>query len=213
MTKTPPARTDELAAFVTSKVMNLQSQYMQGVSSAGGALAVLRRAIGSSPGADPMVWGHVLDGFPPALQGRSDEPSHAEWAAHAALTLFALHQQSQREPMHRSGVSFGRATRELGLKVGNEDAVLRRFHALSTASSIEEMMHHARGLITQFRSSRVPLDYGRLASDLAKFRNPRLAGGVRLAWGRDYYRVRPDDEAASEQATGQSKPGASEQLT
>lgn len=195
--------TGTLSAYVARKVTRLQELYLAGVPSASASLARLRRAVHRAPGDDPAVWAEIFEGFPTALLGRGDTPSRFEKAAHAALTLYAIHQQSQSRPMHRTGIGIGAATRTLGAQSNSEQAVLRRFQMLGTATSFEETLHHARGLITQFRAAGIALDYGRLATDLADIQNEPRARRVRLAWGRDYYRTtgRNPDEATPTDTT------------
>jgi CRISPR system Cascade subunit CasB len=140
------------------------------------------------------------------LLGGDTEPSTAEHAIHAALTLYALHQQSKSAQMHQSGVSLGQAVRRLGQAQASEEATLRRFHALGTASSFEELVYHLRGLVTQLRGATppIPLDYGQLAVDLRQLQAATRAPAVRLRWGRDYHR-RPTSEktTTSEQTSDQ----------
>ena len=181
----------QLTQHVTAHVIRLQQGYLADRPGAVASLARLRRAVSAEPGDDPAVWFDIFDGFPQRLLGHGDTASAAERAAHAAVTIFAVHQQSRMEPMHRHGVSLGTAVRALGRENANEDAVLRRFHALGTASSLSETLHHLRGLVTQLRGAAIGLDYGRLARDLWRLQNPRTAPGVRLEWGRAYYRSQP----------------------
>jgi len=175
---------------VDHRVRDLQGRYRRNESSGVSDLAALRRASTSSPGSDPRVWELTLAGLDvPA--GTSDEPTDEERAAHAALTLYAIHQQSQTASMHRAGYGVGRSVRALVLPDrSNEKAVRRRFEALGTASTFAELMEHARGLVRQLRSADVPLDYGRFADDLVALQDPAVAAGVRLRWGREYHRTR-----------------------
>lgn len=181
----------QLTQHVATQVIRLQQGYLTDRPGAVASLARLRRAVTAEPGDDPSVWSEVFDGFPDGLLGRGDTPSAAERAAHAAITIFAIHQQSRVGAMHRHGTSLGTAVQALGRENANEDAVLRRFHALGTASSLPETLHHLRGLVTQLRGAAIGLDYGRLARDLWRLQNPRTAPGVRLEWGRAYYRSQP----------------------
>lgn len=71
-------------------------------------LAKLRRGVGHTPGDLPELWGSFLLGMPEDFQGRSG-PSHAEWAVYLALTLYAVHQQGNDQPMNRPGNTLGRA--------------------------------------------------------------------------------------------------------
>jgi CRISPR system Cascade subunit CasB len=203
-----PASTDRfglLREFVAVRVSALQSAYLRGESGATGSLAILRRALGTDPGADPLVWQYTL-GLPDALAGHDDDASPAERAVHYAITLFALHQQSQGAGMHRRGQSMGSSARQLGKATGNEDAVHRRFTALGTASSLAEASIHARGLISQFRASKIPLDYGLLSVDFFKLQDPRLADSVRLVWGRDYYRLSRVERGSLEDEGAEQSP-------
>jgi CRISPR system Cascade subunit CasB len=186
-----PRPRSPLRDVVDARVRNLQLRYRENMSSGVSDLAALRRAVNMSPGADPRVWELTLAGVDvPSSTG--DEPTAAERAAHAALTLYAVHQQSQVKPMHVGGRGLGGAVRTLGRQV-NEAAVRRRFEALGTAATFPELMTHARGLVTQLRSAGIPLDYGQLAEDLVGLQTPSTAARVRLRWGRDYHRVRPAD--------------------
>ena len=200
--------------FVAKRVRILQSSYLRGESGAIASLARLRRAVGGEPGANPVVWEETL-GLPSQFVGHSDDPSRAERAVHYALTLYATHQQSQGQPMHRGGYGFGRTARLLGRSgKASEQAVLRRFQALGTATSLAEAATHARGLVTQFRGAGIPLDYGQLAVDFVRFQDPQQIASVRLTWGRDYYRayrdtdINPDSAAESE--TDSSEPSQGE---
>jgi len=194
-TSPPPtlSRDELLEQHVIDKVAVLQQGYLAGRSGAMASLARLRRAVNATPGSDPSIWHDTLEDIPSALLGHSDAPSLYEMSVHATLTLYAVHQQSRRESMHRRGYPMGRSVRLLAKRITKDDLrsdhpVMRRFHALGTATSLPETLHHLRGIITQLRSENIPLDYGRLAVDLRRLQDPRLAGGVRLQWSRDYHR-------------------------
>ncbi len=191
-------RADRVEAYVSARVGGLQARYQANASAAVGDLARLRRGVGAPIGSDLELLGLALADSETSLfdgtRRLPDEPTAEEHAAYAAVTLFALHQQSRRDAsMHRTGYSFGRSARLLGKRV-DRDSVSRRFTALGTATTWDEAVQHARGLIQQFRQQRVPLDYGRFARDLFDLRAGR-GDRVRMAWGRDFYRVKhPDDD-------------------
>ncbi|MCB9440930.1 MAG: type I-E CRISPR-associated protein Cse2/CasB [Mycolicibacterium sp.] len=162
-------------------------------------LARLRRGINAEPGSVPEIWSDTIGALPEDLWGRGDNPSRYEQAAHTAITLFSLHLQSARAAVHRPGISLGSAARQLasartGVRGQHDPAIFKRFQALATASSREELNHHLRSLITLMRGEGVQLDYGLLAADLAGMQTPRQADRIRLRWGRDYHRVSQDDE-------------------
>lgn len=187
---------ERLADHVARRAEDLQARYRHDVADAVAALSILRRGVSKPLGADPRLIGLTLAGlYEQPGQLPDDRPTEAELAAYAALTLFALHQQSHRDAaMHRLGYSLGRSARLLGRRLGSDAAARRRFTALATATSWDETMHHARGLIQQFRAHSIPLDYAQFSRDLYSLQFPNAADRVRLSWGRDFYRERdPDD--------------------
>ena len=190
-----------LEEYVWDKVGKLQGKYIAGSSSAVASLARLRRAVSAEPGSDPFVWQETLEGLPKQFVGDDQTVSLEERAVHAAMTLFAVHQQSKIDKMHKPRISFGAAASKLAYATGMEGkqnpAVLRRFQALGTATSLTESVTNARGLIGQFRSAGISLDYGRLAVDLARLQDSRSADTVRLEWGRAYY-FKPDARGSEE---------------
>lgn len=98
-------------------------------------LAKLRRGVGHRPGELPELWGSFLLGMPEGFQGNNG-PTAAEWAVYLALTLYAVHQQGNDQPMNRPHSTLGRAVRQLAERNTSagqdwtEASVLRRFNAL-----------------------------------------------------------------------------------
>lgn len=163
------------------------------------ALAKLRRGAGKSIIESTESWEFVLDGIPEDLQGRDGpqgfEPSDAEIAIHTALTLFAVHQQGNSSPVSLKGTSFAGAMRELALsRDSNPDGIKRRFDAIITASGIDELAHHARGVVQLMGSDgQRAFDYPQFARDLYLLQNPDWRGGVILRWGQDFYSGSKDE--------------------
>lgn len=153
-------------------------------------LAELRRGAGKEPGSVPGMWPialPLLDGLFPSFV----QPSLAERAVHHTLVLYATHRQGKNESVFTPDVSMGAAARRLADSgLFSEEAVRRRFNYAATAQSLEELANHARGLVTQFRTAGIGIDYGLLAADLFIFGLPESTGksSVRRQWGRDYYR-------------------------
>ena len=58
-------------------------------------LAKMRKGVGKVPGADPELWGILFEDLPEGLTGRGNTPGRTELALYAALTLYAIHQQSR----------------------------------------------------------------------------------------------------------------------
>lgn len=192
-----PSITERLRAHVGRRAARLQDRYHANSSVAVADLALLRRGIAQKPGSDLRLVELTIAGLYPLEERLPDAPTAAEHAAYTALTLFALHQQSKRSTsMHNTDYPFGRSARILGRRTNARDAVRARFNAVATATSWEETVHHARGLISQFRAADVPLDYAQFAVDLLRLQSPASAERVRLTWGRDFYRVDTDDDAS-----------------
>jgi CRISPR system Cascade subunit CasB len=155
----------------------------------GAELAALRRGAGREPGSVPQMWPFYTH---LTADGRMSSVLRAE---HVALTLYALHQQSRTQPMHREQVGVGTAM--LALRRSDRfsaDAVDRRFAAAATATSLTEVAVHLRGLVTQLRVIGQSLDYSRLVQDLRGWQDPERRGDVRRRWGSQYF-ARPNDTA------------------
>lgn len=198
----PKTPVERLRYLVARRATGLQTAYRRDDSSAVAHLALLRRGVGQRPGQDLRLVPLTIAGLHDNAPALPDKPTDEEYAAFTALTLFAVHQQSHRDgSMHRAGYSFGRSARLLGRRSGSRDAVRARFTAIGTASTWDETVHHARGLIQQLRAFSIPLDYGRFAGDLYFLRKASTAERVRLAWGRDFYRVHhPEDDDETDSA-------------
>jgi len=191
-----------IGVFVARRARFLQETRSRSATAA--MLAHLRANVGREPGADARVWSLTVDGVPG--EPRGDGPTPEERAAHVALTLYAVHQQSRPIGMHQPGVGLGRAVARLDHARGGGDAehvspVRRRFDAIVTSDDIAEVVHHLRGLVTQLRSDGIGLDYGMLADDLDQLQRRGGADAVRRRWARQLYRLEPDAGAATDVAS------------
>lgn len=147
----------------------------------GADLAALRRGLGRQPGDVPAMWRFYR------TLSRDGQIGPELYAEHAALALFATHQQSRAEPMHRTGIGLGDAmlaARRSGKY--SPEAIDRRFAAAATSDSPGELVGHLRGLVTQLRAERQPLDYTRLMRDLIRWQGSG-ARDVRRRWGSQYF--------------------------
>jgi CRISPR system Cascade subunit CasB len=190
---------------------------------AGADLAALRRGIGRSPGSVPAMW-------PFYTQINPDGRATARYAAeHAALTLFAVHQQSQAACMHRNGVGLGTAVLRLrqhdqpraagpasatgpaAPDWSKEHPVDRRFNSAATASDLIELVLHLRGLVTQLRDIAQPLDYTMLFDDLRVWDAPEGAARTRRRWGMQYF-TRSGPKPNEDPTTDSAQPTDEESL-
>jgi CRISPR system Cascade subunit CasB len=193
--KTRGRRRQKLGEHVARTVSGLQERLLRDVPQpeAISALARLRRVIGRAPGSDYTLERYLE--LPEELLGHRSpddaEATDAEHAAHDAVTLYALHQQSRRERMHATGRGLGRAVADLVRATSGPDGVRRRFAALGTASTYAESIYHLRGLVTMLREHQIALDYGLLADDLQTLRRPDGRQRIQATWGREFFRSRP----------------------
>lgn len=192
-----------ICAFVHGRICSIQNDYLSVERKARGArkLATLSHALLMPIGSNADAWSLEFEGLPAELVGKGAEPSWAETAVHATLTLYAVHQQGKTKPMHAPGVehSFGAAVRRLVHRDKERYSNLekgempRKFRAFITADSMEETLHHARQLVQQLRADGIPVDYARFAAQLYTLQNPYAADRVRLAWGREYSRMSKEE--------------------
>ena len=110
--------------------------------------------------------------------------------------------QSPKIALNFSRVALRQAIRKLidaGSRDDQDSPVMRRFHALGTASTFAEIAYHARGLIQLMRAKDIPLDYGMLAQDFADLLVTSRQNSVRLRWARQLYKVnRPEEKQEKE---------------
>lgn len=200
------------ARSVERRVIALQKGVLQSESWAVSTLAKLRRAAGALPGQDFESWGIVAETISDELGHGTAATSRRENAAHLALTLYATHQQSRDQGMHRTGPSLGTAVRLLAATQGGDTGesrppVLRRFQALGTAEGLPEIAHHARAIVAQLRSESIALDYGLLAQHLIRVQDPFQVSRVRLAWGRDFHRTSRTSDLSSGEPSAHTTEG------
>lgn len=181
------------ANYVASRITVLQKGYLCGNPQASRGLAQLRRAVGRGPGATPEVWSLEFESLPEPLVGKGPAPSRGEWSVHVALTLYALHQQSQSGPMCVSGAEhgFGSAVRQLVIaRHGRDDSdkaeMPHRFAAMVTSQSMGELAHYARQIVEQLRREGIPVDYPRFARELYLFQSDDTKNRACLAWARGF---------------------------
>ncbi|MGO1543348.1 MAG: type I-E CRISPR-associated protein Cse2/CasB [Gulosibacter sp.] len=188
-------------SYMVKRLHRLQQTYLQRTATAKADLATLRSIDPTKDDRLVMAWEASFDDAPVELVGRGDAPTKAERVVVSGLHLYAVHQQSLAVPMHELGRGLGTAIRALANPSDSESRekpVMRRYHALSTATEYSEIMHHLRGLVSQFRSSKIPLDYAKLTTDLYFLLNPETRTRVRLAWARDLARKsKAEDEPAA----------------
>ncbi len=166
-------------------------------------LAAFRSGLGQPAMSVPAMWPFYSSPTNDAL-ARKGKVSTEQAAEHAALALFGLHQQSQRELMHRPGVGLGTAALRLRRHGKFSDqAVDARVNALATTTSVNALLQRLRGLVTQLRTVGQPLDYDRLVDDIRRWHHADGRQRVRRRWALEYRSwERPDAPPTTPAGTG-----------
>lgn len=164
----------------------------------GEELADLRSGLGQPAGSVIALW--------PYYATETDGELTPELVAeHGALTLYGLHQQSQKRPMHKKGVNPGAALRRLRDSEKFLDSALdRRVEAAATTTSVPALLYRLRGLVTQLRGQAIPLDYDQLVRDLRQWPQAERRQLVRRRWALAYY-TRGEQNGADQSTADQSK--------
>lgn len=163
-------------------------------SSTKATLANLRNSIGKPLSESLAIWPLMFENLPEEFLSQSQLLSKKEIAIITALQLYALYRQGKKTPIFQEpkearsqniGCSFS------VLRTGdNAVSTDRRFNALVTAATYDELSHHLRQMINLLKaktSGEAEIDFGKLAQDLYLF----LIGKdekIRLNWARSYYR-------------------------
>ena len=187
MTKTKETKADQVYKYTSSKLKMLWEDSDTGYGK--GMLATLRRGIGRKPGDLPELWGILFDRIPPELLGKKS----AEWAVYTALTLYAMHQQSNDQCMNVKNVSLGMAMAQFAeTDEDKQRRIIQSLHLVATARSPYDLAYHFRSVIQILKSKPVGLDYSILAKELYIMIYNMASGNdfaaVAIRWGRDFYR-------------------------
>lgn len=185
----------------TSWILN-DLEMRRDTSSGKAILAKLRNSAGGSLNSSFQVWPVVLDKLPLEFLGTGANPTAEEQSILVTLQLYALHQQGKGETVLLK--SHEGKWNNLGQSLSilrtseNQVAVDRRFNALITSSTFEELTHHLRQIIKLLKArSSSAVDYAKLSEDLYWF----LRGyqdRVRLNWARAYYSTTKKGESENE---------------
>lgn len=135
----------------------------------------------------------VFENVPEEFLGIGENFTYQEKSIITAIQLYAMHQQAISESVILK--SNGEKWRNIGYSLsylrneGDSKAVERRFNAMVTSSTFDELSHHLRQMIKIMKSKskgQIKVDYAKLAEDLYFF----LLGnqnGIKLNWSRAFY--------------------------
>lgn len=208
----PPTVRSRVAELTTARITVWQEGYLSDRSKDVAALARLRRGAGRDAADVPDLWSLVDTS---ALHARTDalrplgeqELVRAEDAVYAALTLWALHQQSRGARMHRPSrqgrppTGLGAAVRRLMPAGGIDEAVRKRLVRAGTAPDLITLAQRLRDIVVLLRRADVPLDYGLLAGQLYAWQWSGGPSAVRREWGRSFYSWQPTEQPTDNSTT------------
>lgn len=202
----------ELARYVSKKIYGIQREYVtdNGSSPRGRAtLARLRRDLDGTAPAWMLIGDELFTGWPEDL-GQPDEDSPELIAAKFALELYAVHQQSKKEPVAQSvesaqsyRMTFGRACRRIEPDREKAKGILRHLRTVEKAPDFPGIVHGIRSLIVLMRKVDgrvVQIDYRDLVKDLYFLQFPDTRSSVFQRWGRDYFssNVKPEEQTTGD---------------
>lgn len=175
---------------VTAKILHVIASDLH-VSSTKAHLADLRQSVNKDVHLATGVFPLIFSNIPAEYLGRSGALTDAERAIILALQLYALHQQGKEQNVNAQADA---KERDLGASLNSlrfaddSQAIDRRFNAMITATSFNELANHLRHLIKLLMSkTETKVNYAQLAQDLFWFQKGQ-ASGIRLKWSRSYYR-------------------------
>lgn len=203
------SRGRQLGDIVVQRVLRLHRTKADAKesSAAKGLLAVLRRSVYADHGTIPELW--EVTAVPEELQPHvlDDAPTRAEASIHAALCLYARHEQGKSVCMHNKDVPFAMAVYKLAHPTKDKEVagVRARLNAAATAVSFQEFVRHIASLVSMMRGAGIGFNYGELTRDLYEFHCLEGRDVVRLRWARSYHAPSRSQESDS---TTQDRQGA-----
>ncbi len=192
-----PLRTSDQ---VRNRVLRVAGHLLAGQSPyARAGRAQLRSALGKEVGLVPAIWQFTVDVGPST---RDDtEPTRGELAVHMALALWAVHQGSHLDPVHRRSETGDRSIAAAARRLADNDKfaksgkelhetpIYARLSALVRATTFDSLVTQARGIVNLLSSANDPMDYGQFAVDLFQWQDLRYRSAVIRRWGRDFERT------------------------
>lgn len=183
----------------TSRLVHKLSSNLN-LSATKAKLANLRNAGARSKRANIEAWSFIFEEMDEDFLGKSAKLTHAEKAILSTLEIYAIHQQGQSESVNEEGEywqNLGYALANLR-NTENTSSMDRRFNAVVTSSTFEELIYHLRQMIKLLKSKakNTKVNYPLLAKDLYQM----LLGyqeEICFSWARRYYAI--DKKVESEE--------------
>jgi len=165
-----------------------------------GAIANLRRGLGKPPGAVPQMDRYILKFL-------SEDTLEQEEPYYLVASLFALWHQGRDKAETAEG-NLGRSLRELverekdpHKKDNLEKSIERRLVALLN-SHRDDLPHHLRQILGLLRAKDVPVNWGRLLSDVKHWESDNR--WVQKQWARGFWMLPHPDSQEGTIAAGKT---------
>ncbi len=203
------AKANAVGSFAAGKIDRLQASLLgagPGAPAARATLAKLRRLGAAADSGWMLVGDQLFESWPEDALGqpmRGDKPTRELLAVQAALRLYGLHQQSQKNPMAMDGRgagragyngAFGWACRRIEPDRGPSGGVQRHLACIESAVDFDGALYQVQGLILRLKGEGIPLDYYVFASDLYLLQFDTLRDAVFARWAKDFYLSRSAEE-------------------
>lgn len=184
------ARRSGLAYALDGAISRLQQDFLAGSPGARADLAKLRTGARRAPGEDIDSWMIVAPVVPEQLAGTTGTPNRFEVAAFHAMTLYAMAQQGNGNPLHVEDHTFAEAFAKLmSTSAKATDSLRGRFAAALTSTGTRELVMHIRPLIQILAKEGIALDFAQLGDDLASYADTAKRSRIRTRWGRSAART------------------------
>lgn len=156
-------------------------------------LAKLRNSIGKPISQNVDVFKFIFGKLPESLLGRDDYISNSEKSILTTLQLYSIYRQGDTKynsPVEKNKYkNIGNSLKQLRNDENNSSAD-RRFNAMITSETYEELIYHLRHLVKllKSKSSEAYIDFGKLSMDLYYFLEG-YSEDIKFNWSRDYYKI------------------------
>lgn len=185
-----PSKKQLVYSTTNNIIMSLENS--KELSKTKATLSNLRNSVGR-PSVENLEGIKLLYEFiPEEFYTKYSKLTFEENAILTTLQLYAIHQQSEDESVNDTEMKDGwDNVGESISEMRNEDNFLsldRRFNAMITSQSFEELSNHLRQLIKILKGTKelIKVNYPKLAQDLYDFARG-YDERVRLNWSRAYY--------------------------
>jgi len=176
-------------------IQKLEYQRKQGMNIAAD-LANLRNSIGKKLEDADEVWQLLLDNLPSDFLGARGTATPEEAAIYNTLQIYAICMQGASESVlvdEKSKNSIGESLKA-GRDINDSQALDRRFNAMMTAASYDELTYHLRHLIKIVKSKNpMTINFAKLANDLYWIQKGQQKR-VCFSWATGYYSGKSDED-------------------